>query len=175
MKSQDGKRSGSKFRVNKYDTAHGDGENGGKMPGKDGGERAQANKLEARPSMKGSYPEPSSKQATGMGGEERMEEQVHPGIHDEVKQLAQQHGPAMETHITHDHVNNIHHLHTVHPDGHQHHSDHGSAEEAHMGAANAAGAMIPEPEGDETGNYPQKHKQATADGDQDDYEAEPLD
>ena len=168
MKSQDGKRSGSKFRMNKYDKEHADGENGGRASG-DGGERAQANKLEARPSMA-----PSSKQAVGMPGEEHMEEQVHPGIHDEVKHLAEQHGPAVETHTTHDHANGIHHLHTVHQDGHQHHSDHGSAEEAHMGAAQAAGAMVPEPEGGEEMGPEEHKKHMMAGGEEDEFEAEPL-
>jgi hypothetical protein len=147
MKSSDGKRSGSKFRINKRDAAHGDGENGGKMP-KMGGEsaekmggamgggegvRSQANKAESRPSG---------------AMEEKLEEQVHPGIHEAIKNLATEHGPAVETHTSHDHAAGSHHLHTVHGDGHQHHSDHATAEDAHQGAAEAAGAMMPggEPE-----------------------------
>lgn len=45
--------------------------------------------------------------------------------------VAEQHGPAHEVHIQHDHEGGMHHVHSLHPDGHEHQSQHGSAEEAH--------------------------------------------
>ncbi|MDR5729432.1 MAG: hypothetical protein RB191_18620 [Terriglobia bacterium] len=54
-------------------------------------------------------------------------------------EIAQQHGPAMEVNLQHDHEGGTHHVHSVHPDGHEHHSDHGSAEEAHEHGKKLAG------------------------------------
>jgi hypothetical protein len=54
--------------------------------------------------------------------------------------IAQEHGPAMETHTMHPpEEGGMHHVHSVHPDGHEHHSDHGSKEEAHEHAKKLAG------------------------------------
>lgn len=55
------------------------------------------------------------------------------------EQVAEQHGPAQEVHLTHEHEMGAHHVHSVHPDGYEHHSDHGSAEEAHDHAKKLAG------------------------------------
>lgn len=55
------------------------------------------------------------------------------------KAMAQQHGPAVELHIQHDHEGGQHHVHAVHPDMHEHDSVHGSADEAHKYAADCAG------------------------------------
>jgi hypothetical protein len=86
--------------------------------------------------------------------------------------VAAVHGPAHEVHLFHDHANNRHEVHSVHQDGHQEHSEHASAEEAHMHAKAAAG--IPGGiEEKEEGEYPQKHKAATADGEEDEYD-EPM-
>jgi hypothetical protein len=55
------------------------------------------------------------------------------------KALAQQHGPATEIQIQHDHEGGQHHVHAVHPDMHEHDSQHGSAAEAHAFAGDCAG------------------------------------
>ena len=114
VKSADGKRHGSKFRMNRYDSAQKDG----------GGERAAAHEETAVPSGE---------------REEQLEEQVAPGIHDEIKQIAAEHGPAHEVHIQHDHMGGRHHVHSMHPDGYEHHADHMTAEDAHEHAKHAAG------------------------------------
>ena len=53
--------------------------------------------------------------------------------------MAQQHGPAQEIHMTHDHASGAHSVHVVHPDMHEHESQHGSAAEAHKFATDCAG------------------------------------
>lgn len=53
--------------------------------------------------------------------------------------MAQEHGPAIETNIQHDHKAGSHKVHAVHPDGHEHDTEHGSADEAHKYAADCAG------------------------------------
>lgn len=55
------------------------------------------------------------------------------------KAMAQQHGPAVEVSIQHDHKGGQHHVHAVHPDMHEHDSVHGSAAEAHQFAGDCAG------------------------------------
>lgn len=66
--------------------------------------------------------------------------------------IAQEHGPASEVHMMHDHEGGMHSVHSLHPDGHEHHSEHGSAEEAHEHGKKLAGGGMEqhhEPEGDE--------------------------
>lgn len=66
-------------------------------------------------------------------------------------QVAEEHGPAHEVHMMHDHEGGVHHVHSMHPDGHEHHSDHASAMEAHEHAKKLAGAeheQEPETEGE---------------------------
>ena len=66
--------------------------------------------------------------------------------------VAEQHGPATQVNIEHEHEMGSHHVHSVHPDGHEHHSDHGSAEEAHEHGkklAGVGGEEHGEPDGDE--------------------------
>ena len=53
--------------------------------------------------------------------------------------MAQQHGPAVQIDITHNHEAGQHTVHAQHPDGHAHESEHGSAGEAHKFAADCAG------------------------------------
>jgi len=146
MKNAEGKHFNSSFRMKRYDKAHADE-----------GPRAEAHEI--------NQPE-----------EERMEEEVHPGIHDEVKQMAAEHGPAQEVHITHDHEGGMHHVHSVHADGMEHHSDHASADEAHMHAAHAAGIQM---DGMEEEKEPRmkehKPKHEKEPEPEEDYEAEPLD
>ena len=55
-------------------------------------------------------------------------------------QIAEQHGPATEVNVMHQHEAGMHHVTSQHPDGHMHESDHGSAEEAHEHAKKLAGA-----------------------------------
>jgi hypothetical protein len=59
-------------------------------------------------------------------------------------QVAQEHGPAVEVNVMHEHEAGQHHVHSKHPDGHEHHSDHGSADEAHEHAKKLAGAGVEE-------------------------------
>lgn len=54
-------------------------------------------------------------------------------------QIAQEHGPAHEVHMQHDHEGGQHHVMSMHPDGHQHESMHGSVEEAHEHGKKLAG------------------------------------
>ena len=68
-------------------------------------------------------------------------------------QIAEQHGPATEVHIQHEHEMGVHHVVSEHPDGHHHESDHESAEKAHEHGKKLAGAggaeEHSEPDGDE--------------------------
>lgn len=54
-------------------------------------------------------------------------------------QVAQEHGPAVEINMMHDHEGGMHHVRSAHPDGHMHESQHGSAGEAHEHAKKLAG------------------------------------
>ena len=49
----------------------------------------------------------------------------------DVHSVVDQHGPAQEVHVQHDHASGRHHVMSMHQDGHQHESDHASAGEAH--------------------------------------------
>ena len=53
--------------------------------------------------------------------------------------MAQQHGPAVQIDIQHNHEAGQHSVHAQHPDGHSHESQHGSAAEAHKFAGDCAG------------------------------------
>lgn len=152
MESKDGKKKMmSKFRMGRYDESHGGGE--------PKGERATAHEENTMPQQQ----------------EERMEEQVHPGIHDEIQQIAAEHGPAHTVHITHDHAGQHSHVHSIHADGTEHHAEH-DGEMHHINAhhhhGHAAG-VPPEhigqaPEGEE----PMEHEPAPKDGE--DFQSEPL-
>lgn len=58
--------------------------------------------------------------------------------------VAQEHGPATEVNISHEHEMGSHHVRSSHPDGHMHESDHGSAEEAHEHGKKLAGVGMQE-------------------------------
>lgn len=134
--TSDGKRKSSKFRQSRYNREHAEDN----KPEKEEGERAQANKIEAKPQ--------GNPMMHGMG-EEEAEEQVHPGIHDEIKQIAEEHGPAHTVNLVHDHEAMKSHVHSIHADGHEHHADHDGEEHvmhAHHHAAHAAGVQMPEEE-----------------------------
>lgn len=55
-----------------------------------------------------------------------------------IKDVVAKHGPAHEVHVKHDHEAGAHHV-TSHHKGAHHKSTHGSAKEAHMHGAMAAG------------------------------------
>lgn len=80
------------------------------------------------------------------GGEEEMGE-------GSPEQVAQEHGPAVEVNVMHNHEAGEHHVQSKHPDGHEHHSDHASAGEAHDHAKGLAGGdeseQMDNPEGGE--------------------------
>lgn len=73
-------------------------------------------------------------QADGMGDEDEMMDQPEDGA-----AMAQQHGPATEVRIHHDHEQGKHSVHTSHPDGHESDTEHASPDEAHKFASDAAG------------------------------------
>lgn len=95
------------------------------------------------------------KSEAGGAGTEEMDPLEQPGQEqgqEDGAQVAQEHGPAHEVHMMHDHEGGQHHVMSMHPDGHQHESHHGSVEEAHEHAKKlAAGGMQEhsEPDGDE--------------------------
>lgn len=90
-------------------------------------------------------------EAGGAGLMERSDPLKQPSDMEEQdgSQIAQEHGPAHEVHMTHDHEGGMHHVHSMHPDGHEHHSDHESAEMAHDHGKKLAGIGHEEPDGDE--------------------------
>lgn len=55
-----------------------------------------------------------------------------------IHQVVEEHGPAEDVHIHHDHEEGQHHVHSVHGEKH-HHSDHESVDEAHDHAQQASG------------------------------------
>ena len=139
MQASDGKQFGNKFRMKRYESAH---------SGKPAGPRAEANAMNAGPHE----------------GDEGGAVDEANGANPE--QMASEHGPAHEVHITHDHEGGKHHVHVVHGDGHEHHSDHPSADHAHHHAAVSAGVMAPPMEKEESEHEP---------AGEDPYESEPLD
>ena len=166
--AKSGKKYNSKFRASRADREAAKGMEKTTEPK---GERAQANEIEAKG------------QGDAYQQEEQLEEQIHPGIHDEVANLAAEHGPATDVHITHDHANGQHHVTSTHGDGYTHTSVHGTPDEAHIAGA-AAGGVNPE------GNYPEGHEAPTtapnpkhkakpskpqAEEEDDSYTPEPLD
>jgi hypothetical protein len=54
-------------------------------------------------------------------------------------EIAQQHGPATDVSMHHEHEIGVHHVTSEHPDGHHHESDHESAEAAHEHGKKLAG------------------------------------
>lgn len=66
-------------------------------------------------------------------------EEGHGGEEQDGSAVAEQHGPAVQVSVEHEHEMGVHHVSSQHPDGHQHHSDHNSAEEAHEHGKKLAG------------------------------------
>ena len=95
-----------------------------------------------RKSMAGGAGDPLQQPAAGEpDGDEQSPEQV-----------AQEHGPAVEVNVMHNHEAGQHSVHSKHQDGHEHQSEHGSVDEAHDHAkklAGGGGEEHQEPDGDE--------------------------
>jgi len=71
------------------------------------------------------------KSMAGGAGTATMDPLSQPAGGEDGSQVAQEHGPAVEVNLMHNHEAGEHHVHSKHPDGHEHHSQHGSAAEAH--------------------------------------------
>jgi hypothetical protein len=76
-------------------------------------------------------------------------------------EIAQQHGPATDVSMHHEHEIGVHHVTSEHPDGHHHESDHESAEKAHEHGKKLAGvghesSEHEQPEGGEQGPWDQE-------------------
>jgi hypothetical protein len=74
--------------------------------------------------------------------------------HMDIAEVVKKHGPAHQTHTTHDHENDAHHVTTHHGDAgggghHVHKSKHASAADAHGHTAAALGLPVPESIGEE--------------------------
>lgn len=63
--------------------------------------------------------------------------------HMDMKEVVAKHGPAHKVEMEHDHAGGKHRVKSHHKGGH-HTSEHGSADEAHMHAAKAAGVETPD-------------------------------
>ena len=144
FKTADGKHKSSKFRASRYDREHAEekepkGESEAAEEKENaGGPRSQMNRMEAK--------KPGNPEEHPMG-EEEAEEAINPGIHEEIKGVMAQHGPAHTIHMTHDHEGMRSHVHSVHADGHEHHAHHEGEEHvkmAHEHAGHAAGAPMGE-------------------------------
>jgi hypothetical protein len=151
--TKDGKRKNSKFRQARYDRENGPPKESMQEP-------------KERPEQKESGEPPMHAQEEQRGGMEGAD-------HEEIKNIAAEHGPAHTVNMVHDREGQMSHVHSVHEDGHEHHADHkgeGHVKHAHEHAMHAAGEspQHEEPDGDE-------HEQMGMGGkDEDDFEAEPL-
>ncbi len=83
---------------------------------------------------------PAAKPQTSPDPEDGQQEDGAEGAQDGTAML-QEHGPAMQVAIDHDHENNMHRVHVLHQDGTEHETEHGSPAEAHRFAADCAGGM----------------------------------
>ena len=147
FKTKDGKPKSSKFKASRYDREHADDKPEPK--GEDGGARAMANRMQSKKqgnpeTAANEMPSSMSSDDSEMSpmGEEQAEETVHPGIHEEIKGVMAEHGPAHTIHMTHDDERQSSHIHSIHADGHEHHADHqGEGHRMHAGhhAMHAAG------------------------------------
>lgn len=81
-------------------------------------------------------PAPKKKPMAASPMPQEMEGQGEP---EDGAQIAEQHGPATEVHMMHEHEMGAHHVQSAHPDGHMHESDHESAEAAHEHGKKLAG------------------------------------
>lgn len=92
------------------------------------------NKFTNHSAMKSSEAKLKAKGPTATPAPEEGEEMESDG-----KALAQQHGPAVQIDIQHNHEAGQHTVHAMHPNGHEHETQHGSAGEAHQFAGDCAG------------------------------------
>ena len=111
-------------------------------------------KFTNRPPMMAHERSMARKSEAGGVGTQEMDPLQQPGDEqgsEDPSQVSQEHGPAVEVNVMHDHESGQHHVHSMHPDGHEHTSQHGSAEEAHEHAKKLAGGGMSheEPDGDE--------------------------
>src|SRR6185437_1981343 len=93
---------------------------------KDGKKFGNRQKMQAYDERSKSEPK---QEAAGAGGDVSQQD---------IGEVVAQHGPAEKVEIEHDHAAGKHHV-TSHHGGKKHHSEHGSAAEAHMHGAQAAG------------------------------------
>lgn len=132
--TMDGKRKANKFQAHRADREHAkDKEKEPKMGGK----------MTEEPKE----PEDTPQEEPGSPAEEAGEEMIHPDIHQEIKQISAEHGPAHTVNMTHDHEGMTSHVHSVHADGHEHHGEHegeGHVMNAHHHGMHAAGLNPPE-------------------------------
>lgn len=82
--------------------------------------------------------------AGGAGVADPLQQPTEGGDEQDGSAVAQEHGPAQEVNVQHQHEAGQHHVHSMHPDGHEHHSDHASAEEAHEHGKKLAGGGMEE-------------------------------
>jgi hypothetical protein len=147
FKTEEGQRKSSKFRANRANREHASD----KAKMREPGPRAEANEEEGRSEGNPEHDQPGGEHGAG---EEQAEEMVHPGIHDEIKQVTAEHGPAHTLHMVHDHEGMRSHVHSIHADGHEHHADQEGEQHvmhAHHHAGMAAGVPMPGGEGEGQG------------------------
>jgi hypothetical protein len=138
--TKDGKHKSSKFRAARYDREHAkdkpeerEGEEAHKMQAKGEGNPEEHMHEEEGGGEEGAF-----------GEEEKGEEMLHPGIHEEIKGVAAEHGPAHTVNMVHDPQRMTSHVHSIHADGHEHHADmqgEGHVQHAHEHGMHAAGLM----------------------------------
>jgi hypothetical protein len=172
--TKEGKPKSSRFRANRADREHAKGsadeKNRTAPQMREPGARAQANEEEGKSE---GNPEQEPQQQSP---EEGAEEQQLPGIHDEIKQVMAEHGPAHTIHMVHDHEGMRSHIHSIHADGHEHHADQEGEQHvmhAHHHAGMAAGVPMPGGEGQGEGQAGQTPSGFGGGGEEESY-SEPL-
>ena len=148
--TKEGEHKSSKFRANRADREHGK-EDKEPKPKAEEGPRAMANKMQAHGEgnpEEHAHEEEGGGEEGAFGAEEQGKEAIHPGIHEEIKGVVAQHGPAHTIHIQHDPERMTSHVHSVHADGHEHHADHQGHDHMKMAHEHAshAGGMGPSEE-----------------------------
>lgn len=142
FETKDGQRKyGNRMKANRYDKAHPAEE---KTPKMKEGARAEAHEM-------------------GVNHEEPKSD-----MHQEIKSVVAEHGPAMRMQMMHDHAAMKSQVHTMHEDGHQHMAEHDGEEHvmhAHHHAMHAAGMNPPEEtekemDEEKEGEYPEEHEDA---------------
>ena len=102
---------------------------------------SSGNKFTNHSSMKSSEAKLKAKGPSATPKANPADEEMDPtaGGESDGAAMAQQHGPAVQIDIQHDHEGGQHNVHAMHADGHEHETQHGSAAEAHKYAADCAG------------------------------------